>query len=95
MRFLFVSSRIAEDLSTVIPAVAGQRGNSLPKGLDRSVVIKVLASCDRRTNTGKRDFAILTLLSRLGLRSGEVTRLSLDDIDWRAGEITIELSRFL
>jgi integrase/recombinase XerD len=89
MRFLFVSGRIAEDLSTVIPAVAGQRGNSLPKGLDRSVVIKVLASCDRRTNTGKRDFAILTLLSRLGLRSGEVTGLSLDDVDWRAGEITI------
>lgn len=89
LRFLFVSGRIATDLSFVVPAVAGQRGNSLPKGLDQPLIVKLLASCDRRTNVGLRDFAILTLLARLGLRAGEAAALSLDDIDWHTGELTI------
>src|SRR6266508_32507 len=50
---------------------------------------RLLGACDRRTPTGRRDYAILLLLSRLGLRAGEVARLGLDDIDWRRGEITI------
>ena len=50
---------------------------------------KLLTSCDRTTPTGCRDFAILTLLVRLGLRAGEVAALRLEDIDWRRGEITV------
>ncbi|HSH23781.1 MAG TPA: tyrosine-type recombinase/integrase [Acidimicrobiales bacterium] len=50
---------------------------------------RLLASCDRRTSTGRRDFAILTLLARLGLRANEVASLSLDDVDWHAGEIAV------
>ena len=50
---------------------------------------RLLRSCDRRTVTGRRDYAILVLLSRLGLRVGEVAALTLDDIDWRHGEIVI------
>src|SRR5664279_1867563 len=49
----------------------------------------MMASCDRGTATGRRDFAILALLVRLGLRAGEVAGLGLDDIDWRRGEITV------
>jgi site-specific recombinase XerD len=49
----------------------------------------MLAGCDTRTASGRRDLAMLTLLARLGLRAGEVTALSLDDIDWRAGEVTV------
>ena len=61
----------------------------LPKGLEPNQVAGLLASCDRRTRFGRRDFAILTILVRLGLRVGEVAALKLDDIDWRAGEIVI------
>jgi site-specific recombinase XerD len=49
----------------------------------------LLGSCDRRTATGRRDYAVLLLLSRLGLRAGEVARLGLDDIDWRHGELIV------
>jgi len=52
-------------------------------------VSRLLRSCDRRTVMGRRDYAILVLLSRLGLRAGEVAALTLDDIDWRHGEIVI------
>lgn len=50
---------------------------------------RLLGSCDRATVAGRRDFAMLVLLARLGLRSGEVAALGLDDIDWRAGEIVV------
>jgi site-specific recombinase XerD len=52
-------------------------------------VAALLASCDRSTAVGRRDFAMLTLLARLGMRAGEVAALALEDIDWRAGEITV------
>jgi site-specific recombinase XerD len=62
---------------------------SLPKRLSPDVVRSLLGACDRRTAIGRRDFAVLTMLARLGLRSGEVAKLLLQDIDWRAGEIVI------
>jgi integrase/recombinase XerD len=89
LRYMFVGGQVSTDLSSAVPAVANRRRDSLPKALDRDTVARLLASCDRRTNSGKRDFAILTLLARLGLRSGEVAALSLDDVDWRAGEIAV------
>jgi integrase/recombinase XerD len=58
--------------------------------LEPHQVQQLLDSCDRRVATGLRDYAILLLLSRLGLRSGEVARLSLDDIDWRVGEMVLQ-----
>jgi site-specific recombinase XerD len=61
----------------------------LPKALDPAQVRQLLAGCDRRTATGRRDYAIMVLLSRLGLRAGEVARLGLEDIDWRHGEIAV------
>jgi len=52
-------------------------------------VTALLASCDRRSASGRRDYAILMLLSRLGLRAGEVAAAELGDVDWRAGEILV------
>lgn len=72
-----------------MPSVASRRLAGLPKGLDPDQVRRLLASCDRRTRNGRRDFAILTTLVRLGLRAGEVAQLALDDIDWRAGEVVV------
>jgi integrase/recombinase XerD len=87
--FLHVEGTIERGLSMAVPKVAAWRLAGLPKGLDPAQVRSLLASCDRRTPRGRRDFAILTTLVRLGLRSGEVAALKLDDIDWRAGEIVV------
>ena len=87
--FLHVEGVLAESLSGAVPSVAGWRLAGLPRGLEAGQVRRLLASCDRRTAVGRRDFAILTLLVRLGLRRGEVARLELRDLDWRAGEIVI------
>jgi len=62
---------------------------SLPTAFGQREVLLLLASCDRRTTFGRRDFAVLTLLTRLGLRAGEVAALELTDLDWRVGEIVI------
>ncbi len=61
----------------------------LPRRLETEQVARLLESCDRATVDGRRDLAILSLLARLGLRCCEVSGLCLDDIDWRAGEVTI------
>lgn len=87
--FLHVEGVLAESLSGAVPSVAGWRLAGLPRGLEAGQVRRLLASCDRRTAVGRRDFAIITLLVRLGLRRGEVARLELGDIDWRAAEIVI------
>jgi len=62
---------------------------TLPRGLTSKQVAGLMASCDRRRGIGRRDYAILVLLVRLGLRAAEVAALRLDDIDWRAGEIVV------
>jgi integrase/recombinase XerD len=87
--FLHVEGLIGEPLAQHVPAVASWRLAGLPKALDPGQVAILLASCDQRTAAGRRDFAMLTLLARLGLRAGEVAALTLEDIDWRAGEITV------
>lgn len=87
--FLHVEGMIERSLAAAIPSVAWRRLAGLPKGLEPDQVRRILASCDRRTRIGRRDFAILTMLVRLGLRIGEVVALQLHDIDWRAGEIVV------
>jgi len=88
LRFLFLEGRIDESLAQVVPAVSASKG-FLPRGLGGETVTKLLAGCDASTAIGRRDLAVLTLLSRLGLRCGEVAGLELDDIDWRHGEVVI------
>lgn len=89
LRFLHVAGWVLAGLEQAVPSVAGWRLASLPRGLEAGRVTRLLSSCDRSTPLGRRDLAILTLLSRLGLRACEVARLRLDDVDWRAGELTI------
>jgi len=87
--YLHVKGVIARPLAPVVPSVAGWRLAGLPRGLGAEQVTALLASCDRDTAVGARDFAILKLLIRLGIRRGEVAALTLDDIDWRCGEIVV------
>jgi site-specific recombinase XerD len=89
LRFLFVGGHIETELAAAVPSVAGWRLAGVPKALDPGEVTALLASCDRRTRFGRRDFAVLTVLVRLGLRAGEVAELELGDIDWRAGEVVV------
>jgi len=88
LRFLHLEAITAADLAAAVPAVA-PRARSLPRALPAGTVARLLASCDRRTATGRRDFAVLMLLARLGLRAGEVAAIELSDIDWRRGELLV------
>ena len=89
LRFLYLEGLIRSDLAEAVPPVAGWRDTGLAPRLATSEVAELVSSCDRSRPTGLRDFAIMMLLARLGLRSCEVVRLELDDIDWRAGELTV------
>lgn len=89
LRFLHVEGVIAASLVDAVPTVADRQLAGLPKGLESDQVRRLLASCDDNTRSGLRAIAILTTLVRLGMRAGEVARLQLDDIDWRAGEIIV------
>ena len=89
LRYLHLAGLIEAPLVWAVPSVADLRDRTLPRGLEPGAVKKLLASCDRRRLVGRRDFAILLLLSRLGLRAGEVAGLRLDDVDWRHGELLV------
>jgi integrase/recombinase XerD len=89
LNYLYIEGLLLHPLDAAVPLVAGWRLAELPRALEVGDVRRLLAACDRRTGSGRRDFAMLTLLTRLGLRAGEVRMLSLDDIDWRAGELIV------
>jgi integrase/recombinase XerD len=89
LRFLHVEGMIDRPLAQVVPSVAFWRLQGLPRGLDSDQVRALLESCDTDTANGRRDLAILLLLVRLGMRRGEVARLRLEDIEWRAGELLV------
>lgn len=89
LRYLHYKGRIDTDLSLAVPKVARWRLSTLPKHLPAVQVRQVLCRCDRKTALGRRDYAILLLLARLGLRAGEVVRLRLEDVDWENARITI------
>jgi len=88
-RFLLQHGKIDVDLAAAVPTVAGWRLARLPRFLSAEQVERLLASCDRGSPQGSRDYAILLLLARLGVRAIEVARLELNDIDWRAGELIV------
>jgi site-specific recombinase XerD len=87
LRFLYLKGLTPVALATAVPPVAGWHDTGVPAGLME--VQRLLDSCDRTNPGGTRDLAILMLVARLGLRSAEVARLELGDIDWRAGEIVV------
>ena len=80
---------VVVDLAAAVPIVPNWSMTSIPRAIAPDQVRQLLASIDRRTPIGRRDYAILLLLSRLGLRSGEVASLKLDDIDWSVGQLTV------
>lgn len=87
--FLFQRGAIKTDLRAGVPGVANWRLSHLPKSLPPEQVERVLQCCDLSTPSGQRDYAILLLLARLGLRGGEVLAMTLDDPDWERGEIVV------
>lgn len=89
LRFLYLHGDTPTQLAGAAPRPASWRDTGQSRGLPPQNVARLLASCDRRTGTGRRDFAILVTLSRLGLRANEAATLSLDDVHWAVGEITV------
>ncbi len=88
-RYLRYKGLIVADLEASVPRVARWALSSLPKHLPAVEVQRVLDCCDQTTSTGRRNYAILLLLARLGLRAGEVVGLNLEDIDWENARITV------
>lgn len=80
---------ITLDLATAVPSVANWSMPSIPRAIPADSVRQLLRSMSRRTATGRRDYAIVLLLARLGLRASEVAFLELADIDWEAGQIRV------
>src|ERR1035438_3709706 len=89
LRYLRHRGAITTDLAGCVPTVPNWSLSALPRFLPAAMVERMLKCCDRKTSVGRRNHAILLLLARLGVRAGEVVGLSLDDIDWSTGQITI------
>jgi len=89
LRFLYLQGHTPLSLAAAVLPAPSWRDTGLSRALSEQQVARLLASCDRQTNAGRRNYAILTLLARLGLRSKEVASLTLDDVDWRDGEILV------
>ena len=89
LRFCFLVGLVPVDLSKAALPATGRRRSLLPRGIGKADARALLVSCDRRTAVGRRDYAVIITLLRLGLRASEVAGLRLDDIDWRAGELVV------
>jgi integrase/recombinase XerD len=90
LRFCYAEGIVEMSLVGAIPAVAHRRLAGLPQDLTAGQVDSLLDGCDRRTPAGRRDYAVMVCLHRLGLRCGETARLTLDDIDWETGTLSIQ-----
>ncbi|MGA3006925.1 MAG: site-specific integrase [Opitutaceae bacterium] len=89
LRYLHYKGLNNDDLARAVPKVARWSLSTLPKHLLAAQVKRVLDCCERRTALGRRNYAILLLLARLGLRAGEIIGLTLDDLDWENCRITV------
>lgn len=89
LRFLLDQQMVEVALADAVPAVAHRRLSGLPQALTPSEIDALLGACDRSGPVGRRDFAVITVLHRLGLRCAEATALRLDDVDWQAGTLTV------
>lgn len=93
LRYARYRGEVALDLAAAVPIVANWSMPSIPRAIGTDQVCQLLRSIDRRNAIGRRDYAILLLLARLGLRSGEVAFLELEDIDWDAGQLSVRGKR--
>jgi site-specific recombinase XerD len=88
-RFLRLQGATATDLAAAVPSVADWRLARVPQWIPAAQVNQILRHCDQQTRVGQRDYTILLLLARLGLRAGEVVGMTLDDLDWEAGDVVV------
>ena len=91
LRYVHAHEEGMPDLAFQVPRVASWPMTAMPRGIAPDQTQKLLNSVDRSRPAGRRDFAILLLLARLGLRAGEIVFLTLDDVDWRAGTLTVTI----
>lgn len=89
LRYLHLQGELPADLTGAVPRVASWRLVGVPKAWNPLQLRRLLRSCDRRRRVGRRDYAMLLLLLRLGLRAGEVAALKLEAIDWKDAELVI------
>jgi integrase/recombinase XerD len=89
LRFAHFRGDLPTDLSVSVPRVPKWSKTELPKYFSPEEVKKAFEICDRRTAFGKRNYAILLLLARFGLRAGEVASLQLESIDWDSGVLAV------
>ena len=89
LRYLYFKGLISVALADCVPSIRRWKFSSLPTYMSAQQVQSVLDGCDRKTVMGRRDYAVLMILAKLGLRASEVAVLSLDDIDWRRGEMLL------
>lgn len=89
LRYARYRGEVTLDLAAAVPVVANWSMSSIPRAIGTDQVRQLLASIDRSTAIGRRDYAVVILLARLGLRSSEVAGLELDDIDWKAGQVSV------
>jgi site-specific recombinase XerD len=93
LRYGCYLGEIRADLVRAVPCVANWSMPQIPRAITPDQVRRVLTHIDRTTAVGRRDYAILLLLARLGLRAGEIVFLELEDIDWKAGCLTVRGKR--
>jgi len=89
LRYCYLTGLVERDLSAAALPVSGRRRSLLPAGITPTQATALLRACDRRRASGRRDFAVIVLMLPLGLRATEVSTLRLDDLDWRAGQLTV------
>jgi integrase/recombinase XerD len=89
LHFLFLRGETPRDFSVAVPTIRTYRHAGVPALLTPEEVEQVLVRVDQSTPRGRRDYAILLLLARLGLRASEVVSLELDDLHWRTGELIV------
>lgn len=89
LRYLYLEEMISTSLAGAVPSPAGWRTASLPKALTATELTSLMATCAHQSNAGRRDYAVLMLAARLGLRAGEIAGLDLDSISWDQGELRV------
>jgi integrase/recombinase XerD len=89
LRFCYLEGVVRLPLDGAVPSAAGRRLSPLPQGISAGELDRLLGGCDREGARGRRDYAVLILLARLGLRAGEVAAMVLEDLDWRRGELVV------
>jgi site-specific recombinase XerD len=93
LRYAHLVGLIGSDLSSAAVPVSGRQLSLLPQGLTPAQARALLRACDRRRAVGRRDYAMIVLMLRLGLRANEVATLQLEDLDWRSGQVTVHGKR--